>query len=194
MTLPFADRQRWDARYAGRPEPEGPNPPTWLIECLRWLPERGRALDIACGEGHVAVALAQRGWEVDAFDISLEALRRARRLAARCGVNVRLFSADAYQYPLPASTYDLVTVFLFLERSTLPLRITHTLRPGGALIYETFTIEAIGWPGFRVSNPEHLLRPNELVELYVPHLRVCRFRDLSLGERPVQSLLAVKPG
>ncbi len=190
--MPYEDRARWNARYGQRREPEQLKVPEWLTECLEWLPGTGRALDVACGEGHVAVALARLGWQVDAFDISLEALRRARRLAARYGVTVRLFSADAYSYPLPENRYDLITVFLFLERATLPYRIVRSLRVGGALIYETFTREALDWPGFRISNPAHLLGPNELLTLYAPHLRIHRFRDLSRTRRPVQSLLAFR--
>jgi len=193
MCSTHPDRARWDRRYADRPPPGALRPPQWLLECLDRLQlAPGRALDVACGEGHVAVELARRGWEVEAFDVSMEALRRAQRLAERHGVRVGWFSADATRYPLPRARYDLITVFLYLDRDVLPRVIPEALKVGGALVYETFTLEACGWPGFRVTNPRHLLEPNELFALYADRLRVYAYADLSDRERPVQRLLAMR--
>lgn len=48
----------------------------------------GRALDIGCGSGAHAVALAQQGWDVTGVDPVPRALLRARRRAAGAGVDV----------------------------------------------------------------------------------------------------------
>jgi S-formylglutathione hydrolase len=52
-----ADRQRWDARYAAGPG-DGPGAQAARAGTRDRLPRRGRALDIACGEGQ----LAGSGW------------------------------------------------------------------------------------------------------------------------------------
>jgi tellurite methyltransferase len=184
------DRDRWDRRYRQKRLPEKLEPPEWLCECLPLLPP-GRALDVACGEGHAAVTLAQRGWAVYAMDISLEALRRARYLAQRYQCEVQLLLADASQYPLPTNYFSVITVFSYLDRIHLPRQICQSLVQGGVLVYETYTQEAANTPGLGIRNPDYLLRANELLDLYRT-LRVLRFRDLTPLQRPVQSLLAMR--
>jgi SAM-dependent methyltransferase len=58
-------------------------------------PSERRALDLGCGSGNWAVALAKRGWEVTGIDFVPKALRRARRRAEEEGVAVDLIQGDA---------------------------------------------------------------------------------------------------
>ena len=51
-------------------------------------PPYGRALDLGCGSGIWAVALAQRGWQVTGVDFVPKALRRARERAEQADVEV----------------------------------------------------------------------------------------------------------
>lgn len=82
-------------------------------------PRAKRVLDLACGGGDVAVGLARRAaragarLEVHGCDVSPTALDRARQLAARHGVTVRFFRADALA-PLPEG-YDTLYCSLFLH-------------------------------------------------------------------------------
>lgn len=57
-------------------------------------PPYGRALDLGCGSGIWAVALAQRGWHVTGVDFVPKALRRARERAGQAGVEVQLVEGD----------------------------------------------------------------------------------------------------
>ena len=102
-----ADRERWDARHAAVGAGV-PGPPDALRGRTELLPPGGRALDVACGRGTMAVWLAARGFAVDAVDVSPVALAAGRELAAREDVAVRwlLHDLDA---GLPAGgPYDLV--------------------------------------------------------------------------------------
>jgi SAM-dependent methyltransferase len=54
----------------------------------------GRALDLGCGSGGHAVALAARGWDVTGVDQIGRALKRARKRAAEQSVNVRFVQGD----------------------------------------------------------------------------------------------------
>lgn len=73
-------------------------------ELVRWIAEDGesgqegvvRVLDVCTGSGCVAVALARcfPGAEVEAWDVSEEALAVARQNVERCGVDVRLMRVD----------------------------------------------------------------------------------------------------
>lgn len=54
----------------------------------------GRALDVGCGTGRHAIALASRGWQVAGVDRVPLALERARRRAAAAHVDVTFVEAD----------------------------------------------------------------------------------------------------
>ena len=69
----------------------------WVVEEEKERCDRGlRVLDVGTGSGCIAVALAKQieGAEVEAWDVSEEALRVARENVERMGVQVRLRQAD----------------------------------------------------------------------------------------------------
>jgi tellurite methyltransferase len=154
------ERRRWDARYAGTTRPAAPAP--WLLQWAERLPP-GRALDLACGSGGNVLALAERGWDVTGIDVSPVGLRVVQREARRRGLGVTLVAADLDQYPLPHDRYDVVCVFRFLERALMPA-IAAALRPGGTLLYETFTTAQREQPGGPRCEA-FLLEPGELPRL-----------------------------
>jgi SAM-dependent methyltransferase len=53
-----------------------------------------RALDLGCGSGAHAVALAERGWQVTGVDQIGKALVRARKRAKECGATVAFVQGD----------------------------------------------------------------------------------------------------
>ncbi len=68
-----------------------------------------RALDVACGPGIVAEALAQDAGEVIACDITPEMLSRASRRFARAGLaNVRCVPGKAEALPFDDDSFDVV--------------------------------------------------------------------------------------
>jgi len=76
-----------------------------------------RMLDVACGGGDNALALArraERAVKIAGCDISPVAVACARRAADRAGAAVRFFEHDALRDPLPEG-YDVVTCSLFLH-------------------------------------------------------------------------------
>ncbi|GAB1691538.1 hypothetical protein KRM28CT15_33410 [Krasilnikovia sp. M28-CT-15] len=65
-------------------------------------------LDVGCGTGDLAIALARRGHEVTAVDLSHVAIDQARAKAARAGVRVRFEVQDATRLSLPSAPFDSV--------------------------------------------------------------------------------------
>ncbi|WP_072691240.1 class I SAM-dependent methyltransferase [Rhodococcus marinonascens] len=55
----------------------------------------GKVLDIGCGTGYQAIAMAKRGWQVTGIDNVQLALDKARSKARKSGVDVRFVYADA---------------------------------------------------------------------------------------------------
>lgn len=97
-------------------------------------------LEIGCGAGFMAVALARRGFHVHAID-SVEAMvAQARRYAAESGVD-ELLSVDfgnAYALAFDVASFDLVVamgVIPWLEQPELAIQeMARVSRPGGRII------------------------------------------------------------
>lgn len=187
-----ADRERWNEKYAQK-TPLRPQPAdNWLSSVAARLTP-GRALDLACGLGHNAIWLGQLGWLVDAIDISEIGLALAAQAATAAGCStVDWIAADLDTYvPLKAS-YDLITVFRFLDRERLPTLIQSALRPGGRLVYETFTQHQCQRADNHLTSDRFTLRPGELPLLF-PEFIVEQFEEVELPDRSVARLLARMP-
>jgi len=80
-------------------------------------------LDVACGGGDLAIALARRSGrhglalQVQGCDISETALQHALQAAARAGERVEFFRTDVTREPLPRH-YTFITCTLFLHHLT----------------------------------------------------------------------------
>ncbi|MBI2152247.1 MAG: class I SAM-dependent methyltransferase [Candidatus Rokubacteria bacterium] len=68
------------------------------------------ALDLSCGTGNYALALAQRGFRVVGVDVSEPMLRVARAKARRGGIALALVRADGGALPFRAGAFDLVAI------------------------------------------------------------------------------------
>jgi tellurite methyltransferase len=182
---------RWSGPRDHDPgEPFGPHGPTsWLVSNADLLPPRGsRALDIACGRGRHALLLASAGLRVHAVDRDPQKIDALAADAARLGLPVTAEAADleAAGATLGESLYDLILVVHYLHRPLFPA-LRQALRPGGLLLYETFTVDQAGQG--HPKNPEFLLEHGELETLVAP-LEVLRRRDGLYEGRCVAALAA----
>jgi len=156
------ERHHWEKRYATGETGSPGVSSLFLRENIHRLP-RGRALDIACGDGRHALFLAGNGYRVEAVDLALTGLRRLRQAAKRDGLALTAIQADLEHFPLRRERYDVVVNIRYLQRSLWP-ELRTALRPGGVIVFETFTTEQrkLGSP----SNPDFLLEPGELHEAF----------------------------
>ena len=166
----------------------GPEPAEFLVENVALLPP-GRVLDVAMGSGRNAVYLAKMGFNVEGVDISPEAVGRALDAAREAGVTIGAAVADLEKdFHIQVGAYDVIICFNYLQRS-LMTQIKDGLRRQGVVVYETFIIDqaAIGRP----KNPDHLLKHNELLEIF-SEFRCLRYREGIIGGRAIASIVAQK--
>lgn len=193
VSLLFADAQDkifWDKKYGTEAYIFGKEPVEFLREHIDLLP-RGKVLDIAMGEGRNAVFLAKHGFEVDGCDISETAIKKARELARESNVTIHAFVADLETYQLSKDTYDVITCFYYLQRDLVP-QMKAALKPGGVIVYETYTLE--NWEhGFDgPKNKDYLLQSNELLHFF-KDLKILYYRELILdNKKAIASLIAKK--
>jgi demethylmenaquinone methyltransferase/2-methoxy-6-polyprenyl-1,4-benzoquinol methylase len=115
------------------------------------------ALDVCCGTGDIAIALAQAGARVTGCDFTPEMLAQARARSA----NVSWVQADALELPFPENGFAVVTIGYGLRNLADFARgvseLVRVLKPGGRLLILDF-----GKPSNRI-----------LRALYFGYLRVC---------------------
>jgi tellurite methyltransferase len=151
-------------------------------------------LDLACGDGHNSMLLASKGFSMILADRSEEALKQAGESAAALGLTVTLRHIDLeqeYSNPFENDVFSAVLVFRYLHRPLIP-SIRKTLRKGGLLLYETFTTEQAQFG--RPKNPEHLLKPGELLSWFQDWEIIHSFEGIKENPRKaVAQIICRKP-
>ena len=193
------ERAAWNKKYA-----EGSHtslePETLLVQVYdEYLASRppGTVLDVAGGAGRHALWLAQRGWRIKLIDISERAIALARENlrnavpdALETLVETELADLKSIQnLGQTEDKYDLILVFFFLQRELFPA-LAAALKPGGLLIYKTYTTEQLRLSG-GPRHPRFLLQPGELQSAF-PSLQLLHYRE-SLTNKATAELVARKP-
>ena len=112
------------------------------------LREGDRVLDLACGHGRHAVALARRGMVVTGQDLNEDYLRTAREDAARAGVEVKTVHSDMRNIPFDGefdAVINMFTAFGYFESEDEDARVleavANALKGGGKLLLDTINRE-----------------------------------------------------
>jgi ubiquinone/menaquinone biosynthesis C-methylase UbiE len=122
-----------------------------------------KVLDLACGEGTFAVAMANRGLRVTGVDLSPEMLEIARQRAATEGARVKFLQQDMRSLSL-RGRFDLVTCWFdslnyLLEIDDLSrtfARVSRVLDENGVFIFDVNTIRALAVEWIRDPSYVHL--------------------------------------
>ena len=111
---------------------------------FRWirklrLPLSSRILEIGCGAGFLSVALARKGYWVDAMDSTpaMVELTRTHALRSRVARRISICEGDVHALSMPSNEYDIVIalgVIPWLHSEQLALEeMKRILKPGGFL-------------------------------------------------------------
>ena len=192
----MASRKEWDDRFRHGDHASTAADPFFTTSRRYWPMIPGRAaqaenteastaamnaLDVACGAGRHTVELAHAGFRVTGIDFSTEALMRARALAQKTNVSIECLETDleADGVDLGQDRYDLVVVFFYLHRPLLSA-LRRCLRLGGLIVYKTYSVDQLRYPG-RPRHREVVLEHNELLRVFAG-FRVLRYEEESEGK------------
>jgi len=170
---------------------ESEPPAGWLLDHEHLLPRTGSALDVACGRGRHALWLAARGLETLAVDRNPQAVAVVNEEAVRRGLPLQAVVMDLEGGSVNGlnEAFDVITVVHYLHRPLFPL-LRNALKPGGFLVYETFT--AAQAERGKPTNPAFLLNVGELRELVSP-LEIVVEREGDFEGKMLASVIARRP-
>jgi len=180
------DKKRWNEKYSQKELQEDVSA---ILEKYVSYANIGIALDVACGTGRNTNFLAQKGFEVDAVDISNVALEKISKLPT-----INKIEADLDKYNITPNKYDLIVNVNYLNRRIVS-QMKDGLKKGGVIIFETYLL-AHGDFKIPTMNLDYLLRKNELLHSFIA-LDVIYYEERidvnSNGERvKVASIVAKK--
>lgn len=179
------DKLFWDNRYAQNDVVYGHQPNRFFKDFID-SHKRGKILLPAEGEGRNAVYAATKGWQVDAFDFSDEAYKKAITLSKKKNVIIN-YQVKAIENFVASDKYDAVgLIYVHLPRATrqqFHKQVQSSIRSGGYLILEAFAKEQID---FNSGGPKDLSMlydaPTICQDFPFMHVLFCGQKEIELDE------------
>lgn len=133
--------EMWDARYAEAEFAYGISPNQYFQSKISSLAP-GKLLLPAEGEGRNAAFALSLGWNVEAFDLSIEGKRKAEKLAEGKSGKLNYSVANALEIEFPEARFDAVLFcyahFPSEQRNLVYQKMLRAVKPGGHIILEGF--------------------------------------------------------
>jgi SAM-dependent methyltransferase len=196
----------WDQRYAKPDFVFGTEPAAFLTREAGRLAPNSRVLCVADGEGRNSVYLAGLGHRVTAFDLSPVGVEKARKLAARGGVEVGFDVAGVEDWDW-SERYDAV-VAVFIQFAPPDLRdrlfgwMARAVAPGGLLLLHGYAPRQVAYGTGGPPNAENMYTEQMLRAAY-DGWEILRLADYDAeidegeghsGRSGLVDLVARKPG
>ena len=155
----------WNERYALKEYVYGTEPNAFFKTQITKL-SPGKILFPAEGEGRNALHAARLGWDVYAFDNSIEAKKKAGLLAHKHTVKIDYQVNDIEFADYPLDFFDgIVLIFAHFhpsERNVFHNKLLSFLKPGGTILLEGFSKKQLQFNSGGPRNIEMLFSAEEI--------------------------------
>lgn len=153
----------WDERFSEEGFFYGKEPNVFLAEELEKI-NPGKALFPAEGEGRNAVYTAVLGWDVTAFDTSIEGRKKAILLADEHHVKINYVMDSHESFEAEAESFNLIAcIYAHTQnRREVNRKLLKFLKPGGIILIEGFSKEQLNYNSGGPKMPELLYSVEEL--------------------------------
>jgi 2-polyprenyl-3-methyl-5-hydroxy-6-metoxy-1,4-benzoquinol methylase len=180
----------WNERYGSSGYLFGKEP-CLLVRHHADALRKGKALDVAMGEGRNAVFLAKQGFVVEGVDCSSAAVEKAKRLAEEQGVTVDAKTQNLDFFLMPLMKYDTVVMTYFKPLPRFYSEIKRGLVAGGTVAIEAYLVEQARKHPNPTLDADQCFRPNELLHA-LKDFEVLYYSELPQGPQHVVQALARK--
>jgi ubiquinone/menaquinone biosynthesis C-methylase UbiE len=111
----------------------------------QYAPAGGKVLDMGCGTGVISLALADRGYQVTAVDVSKEMLEQLEQSIG--DRSIELSQGDIFALPVPDGAFDaIISRWVLPHFPQWPLAVIEAakkLKPSGALLFDICSAENV---------------------------------------------------
>ncbi|WP_221892324.1 class I SAM-dependent methyltransferase [Teredinibacter haidensis] len=171
-------KSMWDNEYNTDQYVYGTEPNDFLKEHYAAIP-KGKVLLLADGEGRNSVFLAKLGYTVTAVDISSVGLEKAKKLAAKNGVEIDVICEDLQTFDFGEKKWaGIVSISCHLPeklRKDVFTRVEQGLKSSGVFLLEGYRPEQLeyktGGPPLAEMMTSKETLTNELPNLTFSHLK-----------------------
>lgn len=112
----------WEKEYLNKERSTFGNPSKEVEDIVPLLPNGAKILDVGCGDGRHSLYLVGLGFQVDAFDISQNAINKINYLKELSDLNINTYVCDVLEFEFKHK-YDLIIVhgvLQFIKREKQP--------------------------------------------------------------------------
>jgi tellurite methyltransferase len=161
--------------------------------------KQATVLDLACGSGRNGLYLIENDIPVTFADVNSAAIEQVQQLASMANNRQQadFWSIDFEQEgasPLAGKFFAAILVFRYLHRPLFE-QIKQAILPNGMIIYETFTTTQAQFG--RPKNPDFLLKPGELVDIFsnwkILHSFEGIIESANGSKQAIAQIVAIKP-
>lgn len=182
----------WEKRYNEPDYAYGKEPNVFFKQQLDTLTP-GKILLPAEGEGRNAVYAAQMGWEVYAYDFSINAYKKACALAKEKNVEIKYQIASLSEVDYKKNFFDAIALiyvhFPDIVRTQNHQKLSGFLKKGGAVILEAFSSNHLH---YQKLNP-NVGGPKLLTQLYTKEKLCEDFHGFQLLN-PIEEEITLEEG
>lgn len=181
-------KEFWESRYQEPTFAYGTRPNEFFQEHINKIPP-GKILLPAEGEGRNAVYAARKGWEVTAFDFSMQAMLKTFQLAERYDVTLNYTVQDVAKFESNGVAYDVIGLFFAHFppplRKTFHQKLPTMLKKSGYVLLEAFHPNQLYYSSGGPKEKEMLLTLEDL-EIEFKDLNILMLEDriVELDEGP----------
>jgi len=181
----------WNQRYAGDGYLFGKEPVLALKSHLGVL-RKGKAIEIASGEGRNAVFLAQAGFEIEGIDCSSVGIEKAKKLAAEKGVKAEFKVQNLDFFLMPLMKYDSIVMTYYRPLPRFFSEVRRGLVMGGTFLLEAYTVDHLK---ANPQNPnldfEDCYKPNEVLS-HLKEFHILYYDEIPEGTTHTVRVIARK--
>ena len=148
--MSLSAQQKWDKKYLQKTAAATSSPPNYVRKNITAL-KHGRVLDVACGDGAVALFLAEHGFNVLGVDISLQGLKRLAEQSSVAGLNIKTkqFDLESSNIDLSAlGQFDSIVISRYKPSIDFWAIVDQLLVTEGTLLLTTFNMKHHDRTGF----------------------------------------------